>query len=392
MTSSVRRRQRRAQGLVLRFLGLALLMHLAGLPLLGFLLPAPPEKAKRPRVVRLISGKSARALARRSQRRRAREEAEQQKKKLKKEEKLQGQVVDIPPSADDRPPENAEYLSEHNTRTERETRSRHASSDYKNVMNEPSRSDAEEKSSPEEQSQTLMMDFGPEQPRPLPPNKQKAGKESALEIPKLSQRDRLALRLDPDFGTLRNQRESEALDGEGQRLRLSTGDEHHKPEQGGTAPNKSLTMADLIPRVGVLARLDGGPTNDHLEGLEEGEGTFLNSREFKYASFFNRMKRGVSQHWHPLREYRRRDPTGHIYGQRPRRTILNIKLKADGSLEAVQVTQSSGVDFLDREAIAAFQKAEPFPNPPKGLISDTGYISFPFGFHLEFSRGFRSPF
>jgi TonB family protein len=229
------------------------------------------------------------------------------------------------------------------------------------------------------------------------PNKTKAKdkdkKKGALEIPNQAARDRLALQFDPSLGSFRNQGEAQKVEGNSDRLKIAPGETPDKSNDGGTAPKQGLTMADLVPPVGVLARLSGGPANDALGNVEEGEGTFLKSREFKYASFFNRLKRSVSQHWKPLAEVQRRDPTGNIYGYRTRVTVLTITLNADGTLQDVQVKQSSGVDFLDKEALAAFQRAEPFPNPPKGLIDSTGHIVFPFGFHIDFSGhgGFGAP-
>ena len=71
-------------------------------------------------------------------------------------------------------------------------------------------------------------------------------------------------------------------------------------------------------------------------------------------------------------------------------TVLQVALQPDGSLKSVEVSRSSGVDFLDVEAVAAFRRAGPFPNPPRGLVDgDTGLIDFPFGFHIEFSRRSR---
>jgi outer membrane biosynthesis protein TonB len=53
------------------------------------------------------------------------------------------------------------------------------------------------------------------------------------------------------------------------------------------------------------------------------------------------------------------------------------------------------VDFLDRAAIEAFQKAQPFVNPPRGLADGGGEIKFTFGFYLEVGspgmRLFRGP-
>ena len=48
--------------------------------------------------------------------------------------------------------------------------------------------------------------------------------------------------------------------------------------------------------------------------------------------------------------------------------------------------KSSGVEFLDDEAVAAFERAQPFPNPPPGLV-DHGEVHFTFGFFLEPGRG-----
>ncbi|MEZ4270626.1 MAG: TonB family protein, partial [Myxococcota bacterium] len=294
--------------------------------------------------------------------------------------------VDIPPSPDDRPPEQADYLSEHNTRTERQTRSRHQAQTFENALNEPSVTEHQKMSSPQPAQETTALEIGPETQDKAAEDKQKTGPQQAFELPNIKPQERLALKLDPTTGILRNQPRRESVDGKSDRLKLSLGkDDPTQPSQRGSAPNKGLTMADLMPEIGVLARLNGAPANDHLEGLEEGEGTFLNSKEFKYASFFNRMKRGVSQHWHPINEYRRRDPSGNIYGHRSRITVLNVTLKPDGSLQGVDIKRSSGVDFLDQEAMSAFHRAGPFPNPPKGLVDANGLIIFPFGFHLDIS-------
>jgi len=65
--------------------------------------------------------------------------------------------------------------------------------------------------------------------------------------------------------------------------------------------------------------------------------------------------------------------------------VLRIHLSPDGKLAAWTVLQSSGVDFLDDEAIDAFKKAAPFPNPPKDLVEGDGQIHFNFAFVFELS-------
>jgi TonB family protein len=63
-------------------------------------------------------------------------------------------------------------------------------------------------------------------------------------------------------------------------------------------------------------------------------------------------------------------------------TVLSVTLRSDGQLEATTVTRSSGLAFLDNEAVDAFRKAQPFAAPPTGLLED-GRVRFNFGFIFE---------
>jgi TonB family protein len=149
---------------------------------------------------------------------------------------------------------------------------------------------------------------------------------------------------------------------------------------GGGAPPKT---PNLRPSDDLLERAVGGGSVDHLDDAEEGDFTALNSRKWKYATFFNRMKRQVAQNWHPDVVYLRRDPTGNIYGTRDRLTVLQVSLKPNGSVAKIYVAKQSGVDFLDDEAVRAFRESQPFPNPPAGLVdARSNLITFSFGFHF----------
>jgi TonB family protein len=154
-----------------------------------------------------------------------------------------------------------------------------------------------------------------------------------------------------------------------------------RPRQGGGARGGSGLA--LVPNDQQLARAIGSGTQDSLANVEDGEETALNSKKWRFASFFNRVKRQVAEHWHPEESYRQRDPTGMIYGKRNRYTELRIQLKPDGRLGNVAVYQPSGLDFLDDEAIEAFKQAAPFPNPPRQLIEANGLINFGFGFLFD---------
>ena len=148
---------------------------------------------------------------------------------------------------------------------------------------------------------------------------------------------------------------------------------------GGGAPQ----VPNLKPSKEVLERAIGGGSVDHLEDVENGDETSLNSKRFIYASFFNRLKRQVRQNWDPATVWRRSDPDGSVHGFKTRVTEVRVTLTAKGDLQKIVVTSPSGVSELDDEAVRAFQASAPFPNPPDGLASKEGLITFAFGFYFE---------
>lgn len=345
----------------------------------------PPTSAVHYQPLKRPNARAALAQARQKMRQQQQQQAPKPPKPVKETEAT-GQIVDIPPSADPRPPDQADYLAEHNARTEHETRSRHASPDHPTVAHEASKS-----------GRTELSASAPSLP---PPQTQQAEAQtdSTASAPSGATQDRtaqtakdkLALHLDPTLGHFKNQDAQTWVD---KQQRQGPAAAAVPQPQGASAPGstagKGLTLADLMPNPEALARISGGPTNDALSDVDVGEGTFLNAREYKYAAFFNRVKHNVAQFWRPLGEYQRRDPTGNVYGYRSRMTTLEIVLDGEGNLSDVHLQQSSGVDFLDKEAINAFQKAAPFPNPPKGLIGPSGTVHFEFGFLLDMQqRGF----
>jgi TonB family protein len=154
------------------------------------------------------------------------------------------------------------------------------------------------------------------------------------------------------------------------------------PKQPGGSSQGGLGPA-LVPTEQQLARAIGGGTQDALNDVDDGDETALNSKRWRFSSFFNRVKRQVAEHWHPDEVYRQRDPTGAVYGRHNRYTELRIQLKPDGRLSNVAIALPSGLEFLDDEAIEAFKEAGPFPNPPRQLIEANGLINFGFGFLFD---------
>lgn len=132
---------------------------------------------------------------------------------------------------------------------------------------------------------------------------------------------------------------------------------------------------------------DASKTNDYIKDVENGLETMLNTREFKYYSYYNRIRRQLSQHW----EGRVREKLSKMFkeGRSPastgqdRVTKLMIVLNDKGTLVRVQVLMDSGVHDLDDAAIEAFRAAAPFPNPPKGIIEGDGTVKIRWDFVLE---------
>lgn len=132
---------------------------------------------------------------------------------------------------------------------------------------------------------------------------------------------------------------------------------------------------------------DSSQSNDYIKGVEVGLETVLNTREFKYYSYYNRIRKQLSQHW----EGRVREKLSKLFkeGRAPaatnqdRITKLMITLNDRGTLVRVQVLSDSGVQDLDEAAIEAFRAAAPFPNPPKGIIEGDGTVKIRWDFVLE---------
>lgn len=132
----------------------------------------------------------------------------------------------------------------------------------------------------------------------------------------------------------------------------------------------------------------GGAPNDALD-VAEGDGTYLNTREWRYASFFNRVKQAVAAKWDPNGRLKRRGDRG--LGAAMRTTVMHVALRPDGSLADLYVAQGSGIDELDAEAMTAFTRAAPFSNPPPALV-ENGLIRFQFGFQVSQEGLVSSPF
>lgn len=291
-----------------------------------------------------------------------RQDAEHKAEEAKKDEnslKAPGQVVDLPTPREEKRPDDAKFVSEHDSSVEHETKKYGRFEDNARQGNQNGSASVSRPAQPSGDGRMAMRtpDLGKFlRGTGTPGPAARAGKPgSAFGA--------------PDPGPTEQGGVIPELGAEGV-LRPGGG----RP-RGGTGPS-------LMPSEEQLARAIGGGTQDHLRDIDDGDETALNSKRWRFASFFNRVKRQVAEHWHPDEVYRQRDPTGAVYGRHNRYTELRIQLKPDGRLSNVALAQPSGLEFLDDEAVEAFKEAEPFPNPPRQLI-ENGTINFGFGFLFD---------
>jgi len=319
-------------------------------------------------------------------------EVEKKVEEARKQEEnrdISGQVVDqAKPDVEIRPDDSAKFLSEYDNKVEKETKGRIGDG----------------KAGGKQPRKEVAMASRPSQPRPkveaVPPQPAEKGQGGAAAQGALAMRSRTK----PTEEEARGKDEGMTTSSEkGTEARQGETPEESPAEQGKGAPGENRPgipgregqealpgspdmpqVSDLTPSDDVLASAVGGGTNDYLKDVDEGTDTLLNTKRWKYASFFTRVKHGVAQSWRPDAAYRLRDPTGQIYGHKNRFTVLKVSLRPDGSLRDVLIEKGCGVDFLDDEAITAFRDAQPFPNPPPGLVDpDSKLITFRFGFYFE---------
>jgi TonB family protein len=373
---------------------LALLLHGAFVGLLVLLsyvqlnLPAPKPPPRPPSAVALRPLSAEQWAKNRQPSSSSQATRPPEEKKKKPEKRPEGQVVDVAPGNEQEAPD-AKYLAERDNKVEKETRAREQTPFYRNAMPQrTARKSSEGEGESTEAAPHLAGNGGlGADERPL----QQGAQKPAFEIPDVRPKQEIALKTDPDSPgpgmEVANRPESRAVEGNSKRLRLQPGTD--TGEEGSQGHLGSPGTTRLMPSQAVLDEIVGAAPNDHLRDMEEGDGTFLNTREWKYASFFNRVKQSVGMHWEPGTVMGRRDPSGSIYGGRDRYTLLNVTLDERGHLAEVRIEKSCGLDFLDLEAIESFRRAQPFPNPPPGLLEEDSKVRFSFGFFLEMGGGPR---
>lgn len=307
---------------------------------------------------------------------------EEEAKKEEESKDAKGQVVDIAKPLIEERPDHANFLAEHDSKVDKETKGPSGRDQAGGAqaavppVGDPSAREARK-------AEAEVKDAGqrPGRPGPLAMRDLERRRHEAEDGP-LPTKDGDAQRAGaPQPDPRLRPRAQESGEGGQAAERAHKGKTETTPGMpGDRRPNLVATPEMLERAIGK-----GAGSMDYLKDIDDGEATALNAKRWKHAPFFNRVKRAVANEWHPEVVYVRHDPSGNVYGVKDRVTVLRVHLKPDGKLASWTVLQSSGVEFLDDEAIDAFRRAAPFPNPPKDLVEADGQIHFNFAFIFELS-------
>lgn len=111
--------------------------------------------------------------------------------------------------------------------------------------------------------------------------------------------------------------------------------------------------------------------NDFVEEVPLGDMTNLNTTEFKYYGFYHRIRQKLEQYWGSTIQSQAKN----LYKSGRRLpasenliTAITVTLDDRGNILDIKIDGTSGIRELDQAAIESFNKAGPFPNPPKGLL------------------------
>ena len=174
----------------------------------------------------------------------------------------------------------------------------------------------------------------------------------------------------------------------------------HETAQENTKPKPEVKLSDLgmkiVPKVAQdfnqqrnWANSQTGETlrgGQYIQGMKEGEVSALNTKEFVFYSYFDRVRKQLDQAWQPiLRENIQRifKAGRRLASHADFVTKTLVTLNQKGEIVRVQLLEESGTHDLDQAAVDALNKAGPYPNPPKGLIDASGLVQIRWDFVLK---------
>ncbi len=149
--------------------------------------------------------------------------------------------------------------------------------------------------------------------------------------------------------------------------------ETSQPEQGQNreAVSKTIDRANLATAIADMARLEAQISKQQDEYQKRPKRKFLGARtqEYRFATYVEAWRQKVERVGNL--NYPEAAKEQKLYG----RLRLTVSIKADGSLEKVEVNQSSGYPILDNAAMRIVELAAPYAPFPENIRKDTDILS-----------------
>ncbi len=121
--------------------------------------------------------------------------------------------------------------------------------------------------------------------------------------------------------------------------------------------------------------------------VKVGSFTSLNTDRYLYYSFYARVEELIRYRWearvqNAINGFDR--ISAFNAGDKNWNSQVEFLLDENGFLKQALIMKPSGIKSFDSAAIEAFKEARVFPNPPKEMIQDDGFIHLKFAFNVRY--------
>lgn len=134
-------------------------------------------------------------------------------------------------------------------------------------------------------------------------------------------------------------------------------------------PTPLPSAKDLIPSLQDLLNWQTQEGKLHRSRFEQ-DGVGENPAQVQYDAYLSILKQRVKERWN----------VSSVTDLREATTVVWFVVGNDGSLQSLQLAESSGRVLLDHKAMAAIRGAFPLQPPPKSLLNEDGVINIQFSF------------
>jgi len=146
-------------------------------------------------------------------------------------------------------------------------------------------------------------------------------------------------------------------------------------------PRTLPSARDLIPSLNDLLSWQAPESKMHRARFEQ-DGIRDKAAQVQYNAYLSILKQRVKQRWN----------VSSLTDVREATTIVWFVVDNNGSLQSLELAQSSGRVLLDHKAMAAIRGSFPLQPPPKNLLDENGVIPIQFTFrYMVYSPYSKDP-